>query len=248
LGEIFVANKGSEFYDHPEIFDTYWSRRNRSESANALLEEPVMLELLGDPAELRILDLGCGDARFGVDLLARGCAEYVGLDGSQKMIEQARETLEGTAGHLVHGTIEEADFAAGRFDVVVSRLALHYIEDLKATFEGVREILADGGRFIFSVEHPVVLSCNASLEQSARRGSWIVDDYFSTGLRSVQWLGGTVEKYHRTVEEYFGLLQASGLTVEALRESKPLRERFPSEEEYERRMRIPLFMMFAARK
>jgi SAM-dependent methyltransferase len=243
-----MAQKGPEFYDDPQIFETYWSRRKRSESANAMLEEPVFLELLGDPAGLRILDLGCGDARFGVDLLGRGCAEYVGLDGSQKMIEQARETLQGTAGQLMLGTIEEADFEPGRFDVVVSRLALHYIEDLKATIEQVRKSLAPGGRFVFSVEHPVVLSCNASLEQSSRRGSWIVDDYFKSGRRTVEWLGGTVQKYHRTVEEYFGLLQASGFVVEALRESKPQRALFASEEEYERRMRIPLFLMFAARK
>ena len=243
-----MVHKGPEFYDDPAIFETYWQRRARSESANAMLEAPVIAELVGHAEGLRVLDLGCGDAQYGRELLEQGCAEYVGLDGSENMVKEARKTLAGTSGTVVHGTIEDLQADTDRYDLVVSRLVLHYIADLRATFSEVYRCLKPGGRFVFSVEHPVVLSCNASLEQSARRGSWIVDDYFVTGQREVQWLGGSVVKYHRTVEDFFMLLQQAGFQVEMLRESKPDRQRFSSEEEYQRRARIPLFLFLVGRK
>ncbi|KEO80990.1 class I SAM-dependent DNA methyltransferase [Tumebacillus flagellatus] len=253
-----MVYQGSEFYEDPKIFAEYWKRRVRKESANAVLEGPVFTELVGDVRGLRVLDLGCGDASCGVELLARGAASYVGVDGSAKMVEKARELLresglyqeEAPAGRIevVHQDIRNLEFAPGQFDLVVSRLALHYLEDLAAVLHRVRELLAPGGRLVFSVEHPAILSCSASLEESARRGSWIVDDYFLSGPRQQPWLGGEVVKYHRTIEEYFALVQAAGFTVESLRESKPVRERFDSEGEYLRRARIPLFLFLAGRK
>ncbi|HZH03730.1 MAG TPA: hypothetical protein VEY30_08105, partial [Myxococcaceae bacterium] len=75
---------------------------------------------------------------------------------------------------------------------------------------------------------------------------WIVDDYFVTGARDPAWLGGRVRKYHHTVEDYFSLLQSAGFRVDQLRESKPDVKHFESQEEYQRRTRIPLFLFFAA--
>jgi hypothetical protein len=63
-----------------------------------------------------------------------------------------------------------------------------------------------------------------------------------------EWLGGSVVKYHRTVEGYFGALLRAGFTLEQLREGQPVRERFASEEAYLRRLRIPLFLLLAAAK
>lgn len=243
-----MVHKGPGFYDDPVIHDEYMARRQRAESANTLLERPIFYEMLGDPRGLRVLDLGCGDAQFGRELLELGCQSYVGVDGSRKMVERATETLRGTSGEVLQGTIEEMELAPEQFDLVVSRLALHYIADLTPTFLQVHRCLSTGGRFLFSVEHPVITSCNASLEASARRGAWLVDDYFATGKRDVQWLDGVVEKHHRTVEDFFSLLQNNGFRVELLRESRPERERFATEEEFLRRARIPLFLFMAGRK
>lgn len=46
------------------------------------MEEPAVLGEVGDQSGLRVIDLGCGDARFGRLLLAGGCASYLGIDGS----------------------------------------------------------------------------------------------------------------------------------------------------------------------
>jgi len=57
-----------------------------------------------------------------------------------------------------------------------------------------------------------------------------------------------VVKHHRTVEDYFAAVQAAGLVVEALREARPRRENFTDEALFNRRKRIPLFLVVAARK
>jgi hypothetical protein len=131
---------------------------------------------------------------------------------------------------------------------VLARLVLHYVADLPALCAQVFGTLVPGGRFIFSVEHPVITSCDRGWPTGNLRQDWIVDDYFDTGLRVASWLGGRVEKYHRTIEDYVTTLQRSGFSIEHLRESCPQREHFQDEQTYARRKRIPLFLFLAGRK
>ena len=51
--------------------------------------------------------------------------------------------------------IEDADFADGSFDIVLSSLALHYVEDYTGVVQNVHRMLRPGGVFLFSCEHPV---------------------------------------------------------------------------------------------
>lgn len=41
-----------------------------------------------------ILDLGCGDAKFGKELLEKDCRSYTGIEGSELMYEKAKKQLE----------------------------------------------------------------------------------------------------------------------------------------------------------
>ena len=100
----------------------------------------------------------------------------------------------------------------------------------------------------FPVEHPVITSCDRAWQGQGLRQDWIVDDYFDSGPRVTQWLGCQVTKIHRTVEDYYLALQQAGFTVESLRESRPQRAQFSSEDTYQRRMRIPLFLFLAGKK
>lgn len=239
---------GYTFYDDDAVFDTYMQHRQRANSPNDTLEKPVMLELLGTVAGLRVLDLGCGDAALGRKLLEQGAAQYVGVEGSHNMVAAAQHTLAGTGGQVLHQPIEQYAYPAAAFDVVFSRLALHYLADLPALCVQVFRTLRAGGQFVFSVEHPVITSCDRGWPAGSQRQDWIVDNYFETGLRVTDWLGGTVQKYHRTVEDYFGSLRSAGFNVEQVRESCPQPQHFHTIEEYERRKRIPLFLFLAARK
>ena len=244
-----MGKHGPEFYDDDVVFDTYTSRREtRMDNPNETLEKPVFDELGGNLANLRILDLGCGKAAFGLEALQRGCHSYLGIDGSHKMVDAAKAKLAGTPAKVVCANIESWNYPPQQFDLVTSRLALHYIQEIEHVFAEVYRSLIERGRFIFSIEHPVITSCDRAWQTGRLRQDWIVDDYFITGPRLTDWMGGKVIKYHRTVEDYFAALRAAGFTVTELRESRPQRRQFSDESTYERRRRIPLMLFFSAHR
>jgi len=207
-----------------------------------------MLELIGDVKGKKVLDLGCGDAKFGVELLQKGCITYDGVEGSENMAKEAMKTLTGTVGTVHLSSMETWNFQSSDYDLIVSRLALHYLADLKDIVQKAHKSLAYDGRFVFSVQHPVLTSSIKSAAASSSKADWIVDDYFNSGERVEPWIDKKVVKYHRTIEEYYQLLKQAGFMIEDIREGTPRVEEFSSENEYKRRMRIPLFLMFSCKK
>ncbi len=239
---------GTAFYDDHTVFARYMATRKQwPDNPNDTLERPVMLELIGTLEGLRILDLGCGDAGFGRYALDHGCRAYLGIDGSSNMVAAARETLAASPDQVVHAPMETWVYPREAFDLIVSSLAFHYIPDLATVLAGAFRALVPGGRIAFSVEHPVITSCDRGWGDE-KREDWVVDDYFVEGPRVTSWLGGRVVKIHRTLETYVGMMQAAGFVLDRLRESHPRRELFTDEAEYERRKRIPLFLFLAGHK
>ena len=237
----------NEFYDNPEVRTNYLARRACPDNPNDTLERPLFLELAGDLTHLDIIDLGCGDAAFGKAALLQGARSYEGIEVSQAMVDLAYQTLAGTSGNIRHEKIEMWRSQEKQVDLVTSRLALHYVENLKPVFQEIYKALRLGGRVIVSVEHPVITSNFASLAEG-RRTSWLVDNYFKAGARVHKWLGHEVTKYHHTLEDYFVLITDTGFELEFIKESRPQRGNFLNQKEYERRLRIPLFLFIAARK
>ncbi|MBA2173722.1 class I SAM-dependent methyltransferase [Halobacillus locisalis] len=243
-----MGHKGASAYDQERFFESFLARRNRSESPNNIIEKPVLLELLDPVVGKRVVDLGCGDGLFGCDLKERGASYYEGVEGSRNMVQKAEGNLGESNVAIVHTPIEEWQSRKESFDIVVSRMVFHYIENLPLVFRKVYESMKEGGQFVFSVQHPVLTSSMESAAKSGKRSSWLVDDYFRSGERQEPWLEEEVTKYHRTMEQYFQLIKQAGFAVEDLRECEPRREYFKKDEEYDRRQRIPLFLLFACRK
>lgn len=236
-----------EFYDSPEIQAKYFAHRLQPDNPNNVLERPLFLELAGDLSGFDIVDLGCGDAAFGKEALLQGARSYLGIEASQAMVNIAHQTLANTVGKVRRESIETWQAEDEQADLVSSRLALNYIENLKPVFQQMHRALRPGGRSILSIEHPIITSNFASLAEG-RRTTWLVDNYFRSGARVHTWLGKKLTKYHHTLEEYFDLVTSAGFDLERLRESRPQKDNFRSEEEYERRLRIPLFLFIVARK
>lgn len=239
---------GSAVYDKQEFFDRYMKRRHRAESPNSIIEYPSLFELIGDVKGKHILDLGCGDATLGKDLLHLQCSSYIGIDGSENMCKKAAENLGETQGKVIQLTMEDYKYHPSEFDLVVSQLAIQYIEDFGALTKNVFKTLKKGGHFVFSVQHPLLTSSFKSMAEGGKRNDWIVDDYFYSGKREESWIGENVVKYHRTIEEYFAALQNSGFKIHSLREATPQAENFENPDEFKRRMRIPLFLLFSCEK
>lgn len=247
-GASNMAFTESDVYNNESFLEQYMKRRYRENSPNEVLEKPAFFQLIGDVQGKQILDLGCGDAKFGEELLENGCHSYTGIEGSELMYEKASKHLENKNGSVHFINLKDYTYPPSTFDLVTSRLALHYIEHLDIIFQNVFQTLKTNGTFTFSVQHPVITSSCASLQTSCKRTSWLVDDYFKTGKRVEPWIDQEVIKYHRTTEEYFTLLQQAGFTITNLKEATPNQKYFQGKEEYERRLRITLFLLFSCKK
>ncbi|MEU7177784.1 class I SAM-dependent methyltransferase [Streptomyces celluloflavus] len=120
--------------------------------------------LLGPAAELkgrRILEIGAGAAQCSRWLAAQG-ARPVALDLSHRQLQHALRIADGAATEAAGGTdLVEADagalpFRDGSFDLACSAYgALPFVADPVRVLREVRRVLRPGGRFVFSVTHPI---------------------------------------------------------------------------------------------
>lgn len=209
------------------------------------MEEPAFRREAGTLAGLNILDLGCGDGTFAAECAAAGCATYVGVDGSARMIDRAEQAAASQPVRFELSDIEDYAPTANSFDLVVARLSLHYVRELRTVLERCKQATRAGGRLIFSVVHPVITSNHD--EAAGPRTAVAVDSYFDEGDRRRQWIGKPVIWQHRTVEHYVDAVLAAGYRLDALRECAPIEDLFAGDDaEYERRLRVPLFLLIAA--
>jgi ubiquinone/menaquinone biosynthesis C-methylase UbiE len=123
---------------------------------NGYYTRPAILDLAGDVAGRRILDVGCGAGPLLAALREQG-AIVTGVDPSAKMLDLARQRLgEGAALHQAGLGGGPLPFPDGAFDDAIVCLVLHYLEDWKAPLADLRRVLAPGGRLIVAVNHPFV--------------------------------------------------------------------------------------------
>lgn len=240
--------KGASAYNQEDFLANYLERRKQAESPNNAIEKPILLELIQTADQQDVLDLGCGDAVYGLELLGIGAKSYTGIEGSKQMAELAKKAAAGTAIQIINESLEAHEFGRGKYDLVTSRFVIHYLQDIEGLFAKVYAALKEKGRFIFSIQHPLTTSSFKSKEQGNKREDWIVDDYFMEGERNEPWIGKTVRKYHQTTEHYITALLAAGFQLKALREGQPERSRFATEEEYIRRTRVPIMLIFSCEK
>lgn len=102
-----------------------------------------------------ILDIGCGS---GIDLESYkeiGFTNLYGIDPSINFLNEAKEIL-GNNINLSEGTFENIPFEDKKFDVVVSRFALHYCKDIFNAQKEVARVLKRGGKFIVVMANPTL--------------------------------------------------------------------------------------------
>lgn len=121
--------KGSLAYDEQDFLENYLKRRSRPDSPNNAIEGPMINDLLGEVDSTHILDLGCGDGRYGQELLGKGVKRYTGVEGSAAMSSLAGKALEEPEAAIVHSSMEDFDYPPDTYDTVLSRMALHYVEN-----------------------------------------------------------------------------------------------------------------------
>lgn len=238
-------------YDNPRFFEQY-SRMDRSKMGLAGAGEwPALKAMLPELAGKRVLDLGCGYGWHCRYALERGAREVVGVDISQRMLEQARCRTISERCRYLHMAMEDIDFPEACFDVVISSLALHYVRDYADVLRRVAVCLKSGGDFVFSVEHPVFTAYGNQdwyRDGEGRALHWPVDRYFLEGERQAVFLGETMVKYHRTLTGYVDPLQRAGFTLTGLVEPQPTEQMLIEIAGMADELRRPMMLILAAKR
>ena len=230
-------------YDNPEFFATYAQMSRSQQGLDGAGEWHQLQPLFPDMTGKDVLDLGCGygwHCKYAAD---HGAKSVLGIDLSEKMIAEAnkRTAVPGITYRVC--SLQDYEYPAAAYDLVVSNLVLHYVEDLDAIYRRIHETLRPGGVFLMNIEHPTFTA--GVNQQFAQDGTWPVDDYYYPGLRKTDFLGHTITKYHHTLTQILGGLLKAGFRIEAVEEAMPpeaWRAVMPEE------MRRPMMLLIRARK
>ncbi len=210
-------------YDNEIFFKGYQGIRDNL-SANELIEIPQLFKLIGDVKDLTVLDLGCGTGGHDRKLIELGAKRVVGIDLSNKMINEAKKTTKEKQIEYEVMSMEDIDMLNEKFDLVISSLAMHYVKDYDEVCKKVYKILKENGHFIFSYGHPMD-SC-AILEESQEnfvilnnKKYFLLSDYNNEGKRVSHWFVDGVETYHRNMSHLVNGLIEAGFVLKRMEES-----------------------------
>ncbi len=217
-----------------------------------------MLSLIGDVSGKRVLDAGCGHGYYSI-LFAREGAKVTGIDISKKMVKLAKENAVKASVHCEFFVCDMQDlsrFNNDTFDVVTSSIVVGYLDNIEKAFSEVFRVLKAEGIFTFSESHPIGGPGRGWWEKDAegRKLHWNLDKYFERSISALTWqtIDGKIletKSKHRTIQDYFDALISAGFVVERLLEPEPIAKgKTLDPRRYERAKRIPIFILFKARK
>lgn len=237
-------------YNDPSFFEGYSKLRWSESGLNKVMEEPAIRSLMPDLTGKRVLDLGCGFGHVARYARKMGAADVLAVDISDRMIEAARQATDDPAITYAVAAMQDLKPMPGQFDVVVSSMALQYIDDYAGVVAVVAESLASGGSFLFSIEHPIFTSLLQGwvLDDAGNRLHWPVDRYHEECERRYTWFVDNVQKYHRTVATYLNTLTDNGLTIRRVLEPEARPEFLAERPALADESRRPPLMVVSARK
>ncbi|GAA0070931.1 class I SAM-dependent methyltransferase [Clostridium sardiniense] len=242
---------GKNKYDNQEFFDKYIKMTRSVYGLKGAGEWQEFKRMLPNLEGKKVLDLGCGFGWHCKYAIENNAKEVVGIDSSEKMLKQAKKINGDSSIEYVKDTIEDIKFKEDYFDVVISSLAFHYVENFKEVCKKVYDCLVYGGDFVFSVEHPIFTAYGSQewyVDELGNRLHWPVDNYFNEGKRKSIFLGEEVVKYHKTITMYINTLIHCGFEIKEVTEPKPPKEMLEGNKEMQDELRRPMMLLISARK
>ena len=235
-------------YDDDEFFDGYATLPRSTDGLDAAPEWPWLRAQVGEVRAKRVLDLGCGYGWFVRWAADAGAADVHGVDASQRMLDRAAQFPTPSNVRYERADLDTVELPAKAYDVVFSSLTLHYLAEIEPLAAKVRSALADGGRFVCSVEHPVFSApTHQGFVEVDGRNVWPLDGYSKRGPRVRRWFTDGVVRHHRTVADYVNALAAHRLVLVAMEEWSPSTADLDAHPEWAGEVERPAFLLLSAR-
>lgn len=230
------------------IADDWATHADQNDYRNFFLM-PLTLELLGEVRGLRILDLGCGEGGYTRELAKRG-AHVVGIDGSSRLIEIARQRtaeLKLDIEYFCLNANSLAPLAPASFECVLAAMSLMDVEDYDGAVAEISRVLAPGGRLLMSITHPCFSAPVSEWVRSDNREllHFAVDRYLERSAwdsRITPRFSGPVIRRHRPLEDYFAAPLRLGFVLRQFREPAVTQEQIRQSPRMAKINRIPYFL------
>lgn len=238
-------------YDNDKFFNQYSQMSRSVDGLKGAGEWHTLEKMLPDFQGKRVLDLGCGFGWHCQYAIEHGASYVLGIDLSEKMLEEARKRNDSPLIEYRRMAIEDYDYPPEKYDVVISSLAFHYLESFQDICEKVHRCLTRGGTFVFSVEHPIFTAYGSQdwfYDEQGNKLHWPVDRYFTEGKRQAVFLGEEVVKFHKTLTTYVNGLIRNGFEITGLIEPEPDETLLDSIPGMRDELRRPMMLLVSAVK
>jgi ubiquinone/menaquinone biosynthesis C-methylase UbiE len=138
-GAVQFDPQNPQIWHDPRLFEIFFGKEYRLFRERVLAHGP------------RVLELGCGDGKFSVEVAGLGL-HVTGIDLSVERIERARQRAQsaGVADRtrFLADDLNTISLPSGEYDCVVAHDALHHIFAIDRLMEEVGRSLKPGGAFI----------------------------------------------------------------------------------------------------
>ena len=239
-------------YDNQTFFEGYKKIRENEANANNLFEIPALFSMMPNLKDKIILDLGCGFGEHCKRFVESGAKKVIGIDISEKMLEIAKQENSDSKITYINMPMENISKLNDKFDIVISSLAFHYVEDFSGVVKNIYDMLNENGVFLFSQENPLCTCFSGgnrwTKDENGNKLYINLSNYGIEGERESSWFVDNVKKYHRTFSTIINTLIETGFKIEKMIEPLPTEDLLKKYPEYKDLFHKPDFLLVKVKK
>lgn len=161
----------------------------------------------------KILDIGCGYGFFTDYFRSIGANAY-GIDGSEKMIEIARERYPMTSFSVADITTP-LDIESDRFEMIFSNQVFMDIENIDLVFSECSRLLKTGGILYYSIVHPAFYDGHWLKDENGYEYAKVIERYIEHYKFTNEFWDETTH-YHRPLSYYLNIAVKNGFILKEI--------------------------------
>lgn len=174
-----IGNEGTGGFSFDEYYDEYPRIEEELNAALAVSLNPrnpdFLYEVVGGlglPGGACVVDIGCGEGQYAIELARRFALTVVGVDPVPRHLELANDALAGEADEIrgrvrfVNGTAENLPFDDLSVDLIWCREVLYHVVSLEEALSECRRVLRPDGRMM-------IYQLFATGELESREAEWL---------------------------------------------------------------------------
>ena len=204
--------------------DSAQIRREQIESGKDLtfneVFKPFIISRVSNLTPQNVLEVGAGTGHISKSLSDIGFS-VTAIEPSKGMYGVAKDVLSESSVRIVNCTSYDLE-KSETFEVAISHLVAHVVDDLLGFFNSIGEHLAQGGHFIFSIPHPCFYNdYKGFFGDEYNYMIPITKNVSFTITKDTENTISGVPYHHRPLSTYMNKLVASGFAIDEFDETYP---------------------------